>query len=133
MPVADANKLTESDELLMRQVHPNNMLQEGRLWSGAFTPTKADAGLLSADRDSIISPKDAYERYLRMKSLAQAGGSWGVSIIEFAAIGLECYSDPVAGNDAHALVDFAKKDAGKQKGLGKLAYSRAAARGRLYP
>lgn len=133
MPVAEANKLTASDELLMRQVHPNNMIQEGRLWSGAFTPTKTDAGLLSADRDSIISPKDAYERYLRVKALAQAGGTWGVSVIEFTSIGLECYSDPVAGNDAHALVDFAAKGAGKQKALGKLAYSKASARGRLYP
>lgn len=117
----------------MRQVHPNNMIQEGRLWSGAFTPTKADAGLLSADRDSIISPKDAYERYLRAKALTQAGGTWGVSTREFAVIGLECYSDPIAGNDAHVLVDFAAKGAEKEKGLGKLAYSKASARGRLYP
>ena len=133
MPVANANKLAPSDELLMRQVHPKNTIQEGRLWSGAFTPTKADAGLLSADRDSIISPKDAYERYLKVKALTQAGGTWGVSINEFVAIGLECYSDPIAGNDAHALVDFAAKGETKEKGLGKLAYSKASARGRLYP
>lgn len=76
MPITDASKLVAADELLMRQVHPN-MMQEGRLWSGAFTPTKADKGLLSSDRDSVISPKDAYERYLRLKTLAQAGGTWG--------------------------------------------------------
>ncbi len=132
MPVTEDNKLGASDELLMRQVHPKNV-QEGRLWSGAFTPTRADAGLLSADRDSIISPKDAYERYLRAKALVQAGGTWGVSIDEFAAIGLECYGDPVAGNDAHVLVNFAAKGEANEKGLGKLAYSKASARGRLYP
>ncbi|MFC5526144.1 hypothetical protein ACFPPA_10355 [Rhodanobacter ginsengisoli] len=133
MPVANAYKLAVSDELLMRQVHPNNMIQEGRLWSGAFTPTKADAGLLSADRDSIMSPKEAYERYLRAKALMQAGGTWGVSVSELAVIGLTCYSDPVTGNDAHAIVDFAEKGAEKEKGLGKLAYSKASTRGRLYP
>ncbi len=132
MPVAEANKLAVSDELLMRQVHPN-LMQEGRLWSGAFTPTKTDSGLLSADRDSVISPKDAYERYLRLKALTQAGGTWGVSVSEFTAIDLVCYSDPIADNDAHVLVDYAAKGADKEKGLGKLAYSKASARGRLYP
>lgn len=132
MPVAEPNLLAATDEILMRQVHPN-VMQEGRLWSGAFTPTKVDNGLLSADRDSIISPKDAYERYLKAKALAQAGGSWGVSINEFKAIGLSCYSDPVAGNDAHVLVDFAAQGTDKERGLGKLAYAKASARGRLYP
>lgn len=132
MPVAGANKIAESDELLMRQVHAN-LMQEGRLWSGAFTPTKADNGLLSADRDSVISPKEAYERYLKAKALAQAGGSWGVSVSEFAGMGLSCYSDPVADNDAHVIVDFAAKGAEREKSLGKLAYAKASARGRLYP
>ncbi|MBV6865448.1 hypothetical protein [Xanthomonas euvesicatoria] len=132
MPVAESNKLAASDELLMRQVHPNCM-QEGRLWSGAFTPTKADKGLLSADRESIMSPKDAYERYLAAKALTQAGGSWGVSINEFKALDLACYSDPIADNNAHVLVDFAAKGAENEKRLGKLAYAKANARGRLYP
>lgn len=132
MPVAEDNKLAASEELLMRQVHPN-MMQEGRLWSGAFTPTAADNGLLSTDRDSIISPKEAYERYLKLKALTQAGGSWGVSINEFKAMDLVCYSDPIPDNDAHVLVDFAAQGADKEKGLGKLAYAKASARGRLYP
>lgn len=132
MPVAEANKLAASDELLMRQLHPNN-IQEGRLWSGTFTPTKTDAGHLSADRDSRISPKDAYERYLKAKKLAQGGGTWGVSINEFAALGLECYADELPENDAHVLVDFAAKGTDKQKGLGILATAKASARGRLYP
>lgn len=132
MPVAEANKLAASNEVMMRQVHPK-MMQEGRLWSGAFTPTKTDNGLLSADRDSIISPKDAYERYLKLKELVQAGGSWGVTINEFQEIGLVCYSDSLLDNDAHVLVDYTAKGAEKEIGLGKLAYSKASARGRLYP
>src|SRR3546814_18706087 len=93
MPVAETNKPAASDEILIRQVHPKMMQQEGRLWSGAFTPTKADNGLLSADRDSVISPKEAYERYLKLKQLTQGGGSWGVSIGEFKELDLICYSE----------------------------------------
>lgn len=132
MPVADAKKLSPSEELLMRQVHPS-MMQEGRLWSGAFAPTKADNGLLSTDRDSLISPKEAYERYLKLKALTQAGGTWGVSVNEFSEIDLFCYSDPLHDNDAHSLVDFAAKGKAMEKGLGKRAYAKASARGRLYP
>jgi len=132
MPIDEANKLAAPNEILMRQVHPN-MMQEGRLWSGAFTPTEADKGLLSADRDSVITPKDAYERYLQAKKLTQAGGTWGVSVGEFKSIGLLCYADELTENKAHALVDYAARGAEKRKGLGKLAYAKATARGRLYP
>jgi hypothetical protein len=124
--------LDSSDELMHRQVHPN-LVQDGRPWSGAFTPTKTDKGLLSADREAVISPKAAYERYLEQKKLAEGGGVWGVSIDEFRSIGLQCFPNPVAGNEAHVLVDFASHGADKEKALGKLAYVKATTRGRLCP
>jgi hypothetical protein len=132
MPVCDADKLNGTDELMLRQVHPN-LMNDGRLWSGAFTPTKSDNGLLSADRETLIKPQEAYERYLTQKKLSQGGGVWGVSIGELRAIGLICYADPVADNEAHALVDFASAGVDNEKGLGKLAYLKAVARGRLFP
>lgn len=132
MPVDDANKLAASDELLMRQVH-SNMMQEGRLWSGAFTPTSSDAGQLSADREQLISPKEAYERYLAAKGLKEAGGTWGVTVAEFQDLELAAYSDPVDGIPSHALVNFAAHDATKHKGLGKLAYKKANVRRRMHP
>lgn len=132
MPIAKESVIGASDELMMRQIHPN-MTQEGRPWSGAFTPTSADDGLLSADRSSAIGPKEAYERYLKAKGLAEAGGTWGVSVTEFSALGLICYADPVAGNAEHALVDFSVKPSSTHKALGKVAYAKAIDRGRLYP
>ena len=132
MPIDEASVLAAADELLMRQVHPN-MMQEGRPSSGTFTPTQADQGHLSADRETIISPKEAYERYLLAKTLESAGGTWGVSINEFNAAGLICYSDPIETNAAHALVDFASHGANREKALGKLIYAKAYARGRLHP
>lgn len=132
MPVSDASVIEVSDELMMRQVHPN-LIHEGRLWSGAFTPTQKDSGLLSADRSSIITPRDAYERYLKTKLLNQAGGTWAVSVSEFKSIDLLCYSDPVQDNTAHALVDYSSKEPNVRKILGKAAYAKASARGRLHP
>lgn len=132
MPVSDVDKLDGTVELMHRQVHPN-LMNDGRLWSGAFTPTKSDNGLLSADRETLIKPQEAYERYLTHKKLSKGGGVWGVSIEEFRAIGLLCYADPVVDNEAHALVDFVSAGADKEKGLGKLAYVKATARGRLFP
>ena len=133
MPINDESLLSASAELLTRQVHPSQMT-EGRPSARSFTPTDKDAGHLSAGGESLLSPREAYEQYLRRKQLAEAGGTWGVSIQEFESLGLASYADPIPNNSAHVLVDFASAgDAKKQQTLGKLAYAKAKARGRLYP
>ena len=89
---------------------------------------------MSADRESLLSPRDAYENYLRRKKLTEAGGTWGVSIQEFVSLGLASYADSIPENPAHVLVDFTSAgDAKKQQTVGKLAYAKAKARGRLHP
>lgn len=133
MPINASSLLPASDELLTRQVHPSQMT-EGRPSARSFTPTERDAGHLSADRNSLLSPREAYERYLRQKQLKEAGGTWGVSLQEFANLGLASYADPIPDNSAHALVDFTSAgDAKRQQTVGKLAYAKAKARGRLHP
>lgn len=133
MPITSDHLLPQSDELMTRQVHPSQMA-EGRPSARSFSPTASDDGYLSADRSSLLSPKDAYERYLERKKLIEAGGTWGVSVQEFGSLGLFCYSDPLPDSAAHALVDFsAAGDEKKQQAFAKLAYAKAKARGRLYP
>ncbi|MGS0756100.1 hypothetical protein ACVBEH_16495 [Roseateles sp. GG27B] len=89
---------------------------------------------MSADRESLLSPREAYEQYVRRKQLTEAGGTWGVSIQEFANLGLAAYADSIPDNSAHVLVDFTSAgDAKKQQTVGKLAYAKAKARGRLHP
>ena len=133
MPINDASLLPASAELLTRQVHPSQMT-EGRPSARSFTPTEKDAGHLSADRENLLSPRDAYERYLQQKQLKEAGGTWGVSVQEFANLGLASYADPIFDNSAHALVDFTVAgDSKRQQTVGKLAYAKAKARGRLHP
>lgn len=133
MPINDDFLLAISEELLTRQVHPSQ-ITEGRISSRSFTPTYKDAGHLSADRESLLSPRTAYENYLQRKKLTEAGGTWGVSIQEFLSLGLASYADPTPDNSAHVLVDFTSAgDSKKQQTVGKLAYAKAKARGRLYP
>lgn len=133
MPISPEHKLTSVGTLLMRQVHPSQM-QEGRPASRSFTPNDADGGHLSADDDTFVSPKIAYERYLAAKNLEKAGGTWAVSVGEFAELGLSSYADPLENNSAHVLVDFTTAGNPKQYGiLGKAAYSKAILRGRLFP
>lgn len=133
MPINDESVLSASAELLTRQVHPSQMA-EGRPSARLFTPTDKDNGHLSADRESLLSPRDAYERYLQRKQLTEAGGTWGVSIQEFSSLALASYADPIPDNSAHVLVDFTSAgDTKKQQTLGKLAYAKAKARGRLHP
>ena len=133
MPINDESLLPASAELLTRQIHPSQMT-EGRPSARSFTPTDKDEGHLSADRESLLSPREAFERYLQRKQLTEAGGTWGVSIQEFANLGLASYTDQIADNSAHVLVDFTSVgDARKQQTVGKLAYAKAKARGRLHP
>ena len=133
MPVNENALLLESSELLMRQVHPSQ-ITEGRPAQATFTPTNRDNGLLSADRESLISPKEAYERYLRNKNLVAAGGAWGVSVKEALDLDLNSYADPLQDNTAHALIDFSSiADQKLRQRKGKLLYAKARDRGRLYP
>jgi len=108
------------------------MVQKGRPSSKIFTPTAKDQGRLSSDREVLINPKDAYERYLAKKNLAEAGGTWGVTVEEFNHVGLPCFPDPVEGNEAHALTDFTAS-ASDFDTLGALIYRVAISRGRLWP
>lgn len=131
MPVDETSLLTD-DEILHRQCN-SKTIQDGRPWSRLFSPTDRDGGLLSADRESLRSPREAYEAYLAAKGQGSSAGVWGVTVHEFRELDLFSYADGIAGNDAHALIDFSAfaKDAVLEKA--KLARDKALTRKRLYP
>jgi hypothetical protein len=130
VPIAEEHKLQEPDEILLRQTHPNWMDEE-RPVSRHFLPNSNDAGQLSSDRSSLTTPREAFEAYLA-KQLKTAG-TWGVTVGEYGAEGLSCYSDPLSDNHAHAVIDFSAHEEKAQKGLSKKLYRKAIDRGRLYP
>jgi len=131
MPVDQINLLT-TDEILHRQCN-SKTIQDGRPWSRLFCPTDRDEGHLSADRETLRTPKDAFEAYLAAKGADSSGGVWGVTVQEFRGLDLSSYADAIEDNVAHALVDFSSlsKDSILEKA--KLARDMALTRKRLYP
>lgn len=130
MPVGDDHKLHDLDEILLRQAHPAWM-DEGRPVSRHFLPNSKDGGQLSSDRGNLTTPREAYEAYLAKER--KTAGTWGVSVAEYRAEGLDCFSDPLDDNPAHAVIDFSSHDEKVQKNLSKKLYRKAVDRGCLYP
>ncbi len=130
MPVGDEFKLSNGTELLLRQIHPN-MVQEGRPTSLAFRPNGNDAGRLSSDRGSMLTPRVAFEAYLARQR--QTAGTWAISVAEYSQAGLASYSDPIEENIAHAIIDFTTKAQTEWRSLSKRFQVHSTNRGILYP
>ncbi|SLM24888.1 hypothetical protein SAMN04488690_2616 [Stenotrophomonas indicatrix] len=130
MPVDEASKLSHVDEIMLRQVLPL-WVQEGRPSSAAFSPNSNDEGNLSVDRRTIIDPKLAFEAYLQRG--LKSGGVWGVSVGECHKEGLDCYSDPLDDNAAHALVNFGSASRNESRRIGGRLRDKAHSRGCLHP
>ena len=56
------NVIVNSDEILMRQIHPT-FIQDGRITSSVFEPMKKDKGHLSCTAKSKITEEEAYRVY----------------------------------------------------------------------
>src|SRR5258708_5624594 len=88
----------DSDELLYRQVLPAFVV-DGRPSSQAFNPSKDHSYLLSVDRSSLISAKDAFLLYtegMRRKS----AGTWAVTVAQCGQQSLMCFTDPLSSPPA---------------------------------
>ena len=72
--------IEDEDELLLRQVHPNFII-ESRITSQAFLPTEKDDKKLSVNRSSMISAHEAFDLHTQQKKL-QSVGVWGISVGE---------------------------------------------------
>ncbi|MEG3192490.1 hypothetical protein [Lysobacter sp. D1-1-M9] len=130
MPVGEEHKLGDHDELLLRQVI-EIWIQEGRPASRAFQPNSNDEGQLSSDRNSMVTPRQAFETYLA--SGRNSGGVWAVSVGEYVAASVDAYADPLPENSAHALVDYSPHTEKDWRKLSKQFRAHAERRGRLYP
>ncbi|WP_395643911.1 hypothetical protein [Rudaea sp.] len=90
--------------LLLRQVHPS-FFPDGEVSSQAFFPFPKDNGKLSVYDGDQISAEAAYRHYTVSLGLGSAG-VWAVTGGEVVSVGLAHQNNPVAGNSAHAVVDF---------------------------
>jgi len=130
MSVVEEHKLGDLDELLLRQVI-EIWIQEGRPATRAFQPNSNDEGQLSSDRNSMVTPREAFEAYLAAGR--KSSGVWAVTVGEYAAETVYAYGDPLPGNAAHALVDYSPYTAKDWRKISKKFHAHAVRRGRLFP
>ncbi len=102
--------IEDDNELLLRQVHPN-FIVEARITSQAFLPTEKDDKKLSVNRSSMISAQEAFDLHTKQKKL-QSAGVWGISVgevLSFDSLSIEY--DPIkvpVEDNSHALINFSK-------------------------
>lgn len=130
------SKLTNSSEILFRQIHPD-FLDAGEPGSSSFMPGSGDDGLMSVDRSTLTSAAAAHALYTRGGLRSDA--VFGLTVGEFAAQEVPTVADPIeasAGmpdNPAHALADFTAHGTSARRRIAKALKRLAIARGRLHP
>jgi hypothetical protein len=129
-------QLTDKEELLFRQVHPD--LLDGDIpASSNFKPRKSDHDKLSVDRASVTTAQKAFELYTSngLKSVAV----YALTVEEFEAEKIACFEDPVPGSDAvnenpaHSVADFAPHNNSQRDKIARRLRQKAVARGRQHP
>jgi hypothetical protein len=128
--------LTNSEEVLFRQIHPN-CIHNGEPASDRFKPQPNDAGLMSVDRSSLTDAASSHALYTNTGK--QSVAVYGVTTAEFGSESIGCRADPLVGtaaapaNHAHALADYTPHEEKKWKLISKRLTQKAKARGQLYP
>lgn len=117
------------ETLLLRQVHPN-FYPDGEVSSQAFIPFPKDDGKLSVYDGDQISAEECHRHYAEQG--LQSVGVWAVSGGEVVSAALEYHPDPIAGNPAHAVVDFGTRGERECRKLAKRLKKFAVERGNLY-
>ena len=119
------------ETILLRQAHPNFVV-EGKLTSQAFYPFPKDDKKLSVYDGDQITPADSFQHFTQILG-NQSICVWGVTCAEATTQGLASCSNPLAGNPAHALIDFTTHDEKAIRKLSKRLKILAVARGCLHP
>lgn len=122
--------LTDSEELLYRQVHPS-WVQDGVPSSQAFRPTKKDAGMLSIALGSKTTPEGVFNHHTQVLKL-QSAGTWAVTVAEVAGAGLSSYEQPRDDSPDHGFIDFRELGRGQTERSAKLLLANARERGCLH-
>lgn len=101
-------KREPSEELCLRQVHPN-FWRKGRLTEMAFRLKEKESGL-SVSLGSKTTPPKAFELYTKPKEQGGLGlsacGIWAVTTAECKTETCDVYEDPTAVDDAHGSIDM---------------------------
>lgn len=122
--------LTERDELLFRQVHPQHVQNE-RVTGIAFDPSNTrEPDRLSVARSSLTTPEAAFQTHVAQGRLS--AGTYGVTVGECEDLKLQSFPDPTEGDPAHAFVSFSGLSKNQVRRKASQLAARATQRGRLY-
>jgi hypothetical protein len=121
----------KSTTLLLRQVHPNWVKDDGTVASIALWPFPKDQGLLSVDDGDGVTAAASWQRYVAQPDRLSAG-VWAFTVEEAVALSLPATADPRDGNPQHVLVDFTAFAEKQQKAKAKLLSVPVNARGCLH-
>ncbi len=121
----------KSTTLLLRQVHPNWVKDDGTVASIAFWPFPKDQGFLSVDDGDGVTAAASWHRYVSQPGCLSAG-VWAFTVEEAAKLSLPANSESTAGNPQHVLVDFTAFAEKQQKAKAKLLSISANERGCLH-
>lgn len=127
-------KIEDPKELLLRQVHPNFIDENGIPATDRFRPYEGDNNKMSVDRSSLVTAQESHTRYTALGR--RSGGVFGLLVEEFAGESIDCFEDPIseAGkeNPAHAIADYSSHDLKSQKLISKRLCQLARKRGAIY-
>lgn len=123
--------LVDVHEVLLRQVHPLQYLEGGKLSSKAFCPSEIDAGVMSTRREAIGADKACLDW---LDTGHRSAGTWGVSVGDFQDSGIETVDDSNLPKQpqGHASADYTHLPSRMQLKKGRIIRDAAWERGPLY-
>jgi hypothetical protein len=130
-PSGQLRQLTQTAEVLLRQVHPLQLDEDAVVQSAAFVPGSNDSGLLSTLRESV-GPGPAFARWT--DAGYESAGTWGISVGEAVSASLTCVDDsgrPDVPAD-HASIEFNGLSRKGMRKAGRVLRDAALARGCLH-
>ena len=130
-----ADKLTDQEEILFRQIHPH-FFDNGEPSSNRFMPSGKDQNKLSVDRSSLTTAEQSHSLYVG--NGYQSVAVFGLTVGEFNVEDISCWPDPIlateisVANPAHALADFSSHASNKNKLIAKRLKRAVITRGCLF-
>lgn len=123
--------LTDEAEVLLRQVHPDQVQENGVPDSSAFM-AKAPHNFLLSTRREAVGARRAYEDWTETHA---SDGTYGISVGEIGQVALSAFDDSADEGmpEGHASVDFTDVPDSQARKRARKLRDAAVQRGRLYP
>lgn len=131
MTAETRERLSDTTELLFRQIRTSWWLEAGRITSQNFKPLPKDHGLLSTSRSSLTSAEASYRLHTEAYRL-ESVGVMAVTVEECNTLDLSSFwtpKDKPFPDPAHSEIDFGGKTRNQMESCAKVLAEKARSRG----